>query len=860
MATAWGEITIIDRSDVGTLSNTIMSSSPLTVTYNPNTSSHYSPDWTQTNLVLTPIVMFNGEQLQLNAAGLNFTWQRQFGAGSKTELIAGESVKNGVLTVAKNILETPGQSVTYTCTATYLDPNTNDVTLKAVSQISFAIVGTSKELSDCNITGDTTFKYNGEGVLLNSDTITLTAHLTNTTMKQWQYKNVDGEFVSYPGASVTTTLNVKSTDDVFVNDLATIKLITANENLYDIHQILKLRDGAAGSSTYTCNLSNDTQSIPCNSNGELYSTSLNGCTTTITILKGGKDDTENWNITATPCSGVVGSYDLKTHTYTVTGITVDSGYVEFICTRSGHSTITKRFSMNKDRSGSDGSDAVQYDLKTNVGYLTLDKNEVLIPDGVTFSSMMTVGNNTPTVYSGRFKIYESADGIKYTLKYTSGSDEATKKYIPSTTAVKTIKCELYQSGNTTVLRDTQTVAVVKDGTDGEDGEQGPGAINFAVGNASESIHCTVDGITNEEKDILIPYDCYQGTVRIEGKATVSTPLPSGVTVKSNTNATANNGGLITLHVDKGAKLFNALSGDITITFLAGGLTYVYKFNLSKNPQSEQGQNAVFFQLYAPHGDYIKKDFQSNTVNTVEIESRLTDGSTIIDSSADVTALADTTGETLTDESNITLLDAENNDISYQWAKYEGTSYTDIPNATSGSLRVTADMVDSMAFFRCAAVYKSNVYVAYWTVTDKSDSISVQVFSSLGDQLVNGIGINDESYGAVVARAYQNNTEIDKLKSTSFLLSPPSSASKGDFYYKIDKTAKTVTLQKYNGTAWEDATGDDLPQGTYSWYRTNSIGDILDSQKPLAIGKAAYIDSSVVDKKGIFRCKLDISIN
>lgn len=856
---AWGDIVIIDHSDIGTLSVGIISSLPLYSTYNPNTDNHYSPDWSQTNLVLTPQVIFNGDQLNLSAKGLTFTWERQFGAGSRTELTTGESVKNGILTVSKNVLSQPGQSVTYTCTASYLDPNTNDVTLRAVAQISFSMIGTSKELSDCTITGDNTFKYAGDGTLLTASSIVLTAHLTNTTIKQWQYKNVDGEFVSYPGASVTTTLTVKDTDDVFVNDLATIKLVTSNDNLFEIHQIAKLRDGAAGNSTYTCNLTNDTQSVPCTSNGELYSTSLNGCVTTIQILKGSTDDTNNWTITATPCTGVTGTYDKKTHTYTVTDITIDSGYVEFICTRSGYSSITKRFSINKDRSGSDGNDAVLYDLRPDVGYLTLDKNKVFVPSGVTFSAYVTVGNNTPTVYSGRYKIYESADGSTYTLKYTSSSDSTSIKYVPSTDSVKTIKCELYASGSTNTLKDTQTISVVTDGTDGEHGKDGDGAINVVVGNASESVHCTYEGIVSEAKDILIPFDCYQGLKRIAGKASVATPLPDGVTLKSNTPASENNGGLITLSIAKGSKLFNALSGDITITFLMEGLTSVYKFNLSKNPQSASGENAVLFQLYAPLGSDIKRDFVSNSINNVVIESRLTDGSNVFDSTGVAQMLSDIEGEYLTDESNITLLDVSSNDITYQWALYEGTGYKDIPNATSASLVVTDSMVDSMAYIRCTAVYKGTPYIAFWGVTDTTDPLSVKPFSSLGDQLVNGRGINDERYGALFARAYQVNTEIDNLKSDTFSLVPPSSATKGDFYYKIDKTAKTVTLQKYNGTAWQDATGDDLPKGTYSWYRTNSMGKVLDNVKPFAIGKAVFLDDSVVDGKCNFACKIEIDI-
>lgn len=852
---AWGDITIIDQTDIGKLSTYITSSLPLQQTYDPNTSTQYSPDWSQTNLELTPTVFFNDRQLALTASGLTISWQRQLGSGSLTDLVAGETVRNGVLTIAKNVL-TPGQTISYICSFSYIDPNTNDVSIQSKSQISLSCVSNAQELSDCSITGDTTFKYNGEGNLLGASTITLRANLSNTTLKQWQYKKADGTFAVYPGSTTAITLTVKATDDVFVNDVATIKLVTSDNNLYDIHQISKLRDGAAGSSTITCNLSNDTQSIPCSSTGELYSTSLTGCTTTIQILKGATDDTANWNITATPSAGVTGTYDKETYTYKVTGITVDSGYVEFICARSGYTTITKRFSMNKDRSGSDGESVVFRSVSADVGYLTLDKNETFVPAGVTFSASMIVGENPASVMSGRFKIYESVDGSTYVLKYTSTSDESSKFYTPSTNVIKTIKCELYQAGNTTKLIDTQTVAVVKDGADGEAGKDGLGAVNIVMGNVAESVACTTAGYVIEAKDIEIPYDCYQGVTRIDGKATVATPLPSGMTLKSNTNATVSSGGRIVLSIAEGASLFNALSGDITITFITGGVTSVHKFTLTKNPQSQAGANAVTFQIYAPYGDVIKRDAVMETVNDVLLETRLTDGGVSYDSMSSTSAtLVDETDNTLTDEQGTTLLDTDrSNPVSYQWSIYAGTAYEAIPNATSASLTVKADMVESLAYIRCVATYNGNTYVAYWCVTDRSDPLTCEPFSTLGTQMVNGKGV-----GAIYARAYQNNVEVDELRTDIFDTKAPSSPSAGDFYYYLNKTTRAVTLKKYDGKSWVDASESEMPKGDYKWYRRDSMGNITDSTKPFATGKVIYLDNVVVDVKSVFSCHVEIDI-
>lgn len=851
--TAWGDITIIDQTDIGTLTTYIGSSIPLQQNYNPNTTAHYSPDWTQTPLVLTPTVFFNDKQLALTASGLTINWQRQIGTGSLTDLVAGENVRNGVLTVSKNMLAA-GEVMTYVCSISYIDPNTNEVSIESKSQISLSCVGGAKELSDCSINGDTVFKYNGSGTLMGADTITLTANLKNTTLKQWQYKNADGVFVNYPGSTSDVTLKVKATDNVFVNDVATIKLVTAENTLYDIHQIHKLRDGAAGNSTFTCNLSNDTQSVPCRSDGSLYATSLTGCTTSIQVLKGSTDDTANWNITATPSTGIVGTFNKEIYTYTVTGVTVDSGYVEFICSRSGHTTITKRFSINKDHSGADGDSAVFRSVNADVGYLSLNKNDTFVPAGVTFSGLMIIGENPASSMSGRFKIYESADGSTYTLKYTSTSDELSKFYKPSTNAIKTIKCELYQAGNTTKLLDSQTISIVRDGADGADGKDGAGAINVVFGNTAEPIACDASGCVIEGKDIHITYDCYQGSTRTDGKGTVATPLPSGVTIKSNTNATASNGGEIVLTVAKGANLFNALSGDITITFVVSGLTSIHKFTLLKNIQ-KPGVNAINFQIYAPYGDVIKRDAVLETANSVLLETRLTDGDVVYDSmQTSVQFLTDESGK-LTDEKDAYLLDTHNvAPIEYQWAIYNGTGYTNVSNGTSASLEVQPDMVDSLAYVRCIATYNGNAYIAYWCVTDRSDPLRCEPFSTLGNTLVNGKGI-----GAIYARAFQNNVEVDELSTDVFDVKAPANPEIGDKYYYLNKTTKTAILKKYDGNKWIDASDSDLPKGEYKWYRRDSMGNVVDKTKPFAEGKVIYLDNIVVDVKSVFSCHVELDI-
>ena len=813
---AYGEITITDLTDGKQIQAYVTSNQPNFVSYDPNATSKYNPDWSSSKLVLTPVIFIDNKQVSLTQTGLSITWQRKVGSASSTNITTGESVSSGVLTVSKSMLvPNSSEMITYICSIVYTDPDTQ-IKAETRCQMSFTLVKQATELSDCSITGDTTFKYNGDGAITSASSITLTAVITNTSIKQWQYKKSDGTFAAYPSAGTTTTLTVNHNDAVFTNDVAVIKLLTNDDNVYDIHQIVKLRDGAAGKDVYSCVLSNDTQSIPCNASGTLYSSSLTGADTTLTIYKGGTDDTANWTITATPSSGVTGTWDSKTYKYTVTGITVDSGYVEFVCARSGQAAITKRFSINKDRSGSDGKDATIYQIDAESNVLKLNSSNVFSPTQAKFSAYKRVGNATAaTAYSGRFKIYESTDGNTYTVKYTSSSDQTSVSYTPSGTGIKTIKAELYASGGTTTKLDEQTVTIVSDGVNGTNGKDGTSAVSTVLGNYSEVIPCNANGTASAAKDITIPYSCYKGTARVAGKATIGT-LPSGVTVKSNTDATASAEGSIILTVASGASLASTMSGDITITIVAEGLTSTHKFNWTKSTKATNGVNAILFQAYAPNGNHIINDS-----NTVTLQTTLTDGTTPVTSG-----------------------------VTYQWSKYVSGSYQNIANATSANLTVTPSMVDSVASFRCNAVYGGQTYSAYVSVIDQSDPCSINVLSSLGDQLVNGQGA-----GALYVIVTRNGKEIDALKSTTFSTTAPTKPASGDFYYKVDATTKTVTLMKYSGSAWAEASDSDLPKYTYNWTRRDKKGVELDTASNYASGKAIFLDSSVVDGKMIFGCEV-----
>ena len=106
------------------------------------------------------------------------------------------------------------------------------------------------------------------------------------------------------------------------------------------------------------------------------------------------------------------------------------------------------------------------------------------------------------------------------------------------------------------------------------------------------------------------------------------------------------------------------------------------------------------------------------------------------------------------------------------------------------------------------------------------------------------------------RVFRNGEEVDELKSDRFLTANPSSASTGDYYYKIDASKKTVTLMQFNGTSWAVASTDGYV-GEYNWTYRDKDGSPTTTGIPATSGKVIYIDGSYITKKIIADVRVNI---
>lgn len=114
--------------------------------------------------------------------------------------------------------------------------------------------------------------------------------------------------------------------------------------------VTKVQDGQAGA-TANIYLTQTGIAIPADNDGA--NPVFTNASTTVTVYEGQTDESANWSVTASPSTGITGT--LSTRTYTLTGMTVDTGYVEFTATRSGYDPLVIRLSVTKVRAGATGA-------------------------------------------------------------------------------------------------------------------------------------------------------------------------------------------------------------------------------------------------------------------------------------------------------------------------------------------------------------------------------------------------------------------------------------------------------------------------------------------------------------------------
>lgn len=166
----------------------------------------------------------------------------------------------------------------------------------------------------------------------------------------------------------------------------------------------------------TMQLDNDYQGIPVDSNGNY--TEFPECTTTATVMYGTQDITDNCTYTITTSQNIQGHWNKENKTYTVTGLTADSGWVNIKAAYLNNLVVSKQFSLAKQYAGPQGIPGVGQDGKTT--YLHIRYAPVQNPTSAQMSK-------TPDKYIGTYTDFsgvDSTDPSKYTWAQFEGDQGA----------------------------------------------------------------------------------------------------------------------------------------------------------------------------------------------------------------------------------------------------------------------------------------------------------------------------------------------------------------------------------------------------------------------------------------------------
>ena len=270
-------------------------------------------------------------------------------------------------------------------------------------------------------------------------------------------------------------LTVRDSDGniIFQVDMDTKKVIISGDNVVIgdsslPDKLTKMDNNIASAKNMTFQLSNDMQTITSDADGNIpvFPT----VTTTAKVMYGSSDITNDCSFTVTKSANVTGSWDVDTHTYTVTGLSADNGWVDIKATYLINLSITKRFTISKQKQGKQGMQGVPgrtyfIELTSDVAKRGADK--VISPSTVQAFAYYRDGDGaTRTAYSGLWKVQLSTDG-KTWIDTTTISKPTTNIAVQLSDVTITedknyVKFVLYAADGFTNLLDSQTVPILTD--------------------------------------------------------------------------------------------------------------------------------------------------------------------------------------------------------------------------------------------------------------------------------------------------------------------------------------------------------------------------------------------------------------
>ena len=223
-------------------------------------------------------------------------------------------------------------------------------------------------------------------------------------------------------------------------------------------------------------LDNEYQGIPADWQGNI--TAFPTVQTTVQVFYGQQDVSASCSYSTNKSDSITGRWDNTRRTYTVTGLSTDTGWVDIIANYLGIFNVTKRFNVSKNKDGKPGEDGQEgrpgqdgkpgrtYFIELSLQALKRGQDGLLTPDEITVHGYYRDGDSSDRHDCvGRFQLQASSDGKTYTTVSSSSTDTSGQRFTQLNTVSKNyifFRVNFYHPGGFTDLIDYQTIPVLID--------------------------------------------------------------------------------------------------------------------------------------------------------------------------------------------------------------------------------------------------------------------------------------------------------------------------------------------------------------------------------------------------------------
>lgn len=359
-----------------------------------------------------------------------------------------EAMKNASGLYETPVLQEDGSTITYLHDKPTLEES------KTIIKFTAEAIGVSND-------GGKTYPY---GFILTGDLITKILYAEGINADYINAGKLLGKFIDAKNLRVSTedgtvTFYINEKGQVFIQPTA---FFLSDNKTLDEAIADKTIEEAQKLTTLNVILSNEYQAIVTDANGNY--TTFPECSTTVQVMYGAQNVTNDASYTITE-ENITGIWDEKNHKYTATGLSADTGHVNFVVKYKTFS-ITKQFSIAKQKQGKQGDkgdSATTYVIETDTTVIMRTADETYVPETVLFKNYVVSGSNK-TLRKSNILVQTTTDGSTFsTIKNMNVDDGQYTLYLSTIASDVTAIRYIFRSinlGNPQLA--TVTIPIVND--------------------------------------------------------------------------------------------------------------------------------------------------------------------------------------------------------------------------------------------------------------------------------------------------------------------------------------------------------------------------------------------------------------